>query len=100
MIWRRLFAPVTSKVRGSCSMARVTIFAATDASGGTELWRTDGTEAGTFRILDILAGASGSNPSEFVALGDGRALFRAADAAAGNELWVTDGTAAGTFRLT
>ena len=32
------------------------LFTATDGVFGTELWRTDGTEAGTVRVSDIAAG--------------------------------------------
>jgi ELWxxDGT repeat protein len=78
-------------------------FAATDESG-TELWRTDGTEAGTVRVADIATGSSygyggpvaaSSFPSSLTPAGD--VLFFAAESPeSGRELWKTDGTAAGT----
>ena len=72
------------------------VFQATDAVNGTELWITDGTDAGTMLLKDIYAGATNSTPGNFFRLADGKVLFAATDAVSGNELWVTDGTAAGT----
>jgi ELWxxDGT repeat protein len=71
------------------------------ASGGpdgVELWRSDGTETGTFRLKDINPGPGGSAPADFVELA-GRVYFSADDGAAGRELWSTDGTPAGTTRV-
>jgi ELWxxDGT repeat protein len=80
------------------------VFQATDATNGTELWVTDGTATHTSLLKNIAPGASAgvplnSNPTNFFALGNGKALFQANDAVAGAELWVTDGTAAGTSLL-
>jgi ELWxxDGT repeat protein len=76
------------------------LLAATDDSGiGTELWVTDGTEAGTVLLKDINPGGglSDSDPENFAPLGNtGRYLFSAETEANGRELWVTDGTTAGT----
>ncbi len=63
---------------------------------GTELWRTDGTQAGTTQVADIRPGPDGSAIGTFTVLPDGRALFAADDGSHGREVWVTDGTAAGT----
>lgn len=69
------------------------LFSANDGRHGYELWRTDGTPAGTHMVADLVRGAAGSNPSEFVALGEHAFFF------AGNALWRTDGTAGGTTKL-
>ncbi len=37
-------------------------FAADDGGNGTELWKSDGTQAGTVPVKDINPGALGSNP--------------------------------------
>ena len=59
-----------------------------------ELWRTDGTQAGTFPLLTLRGQVEGRMPQTAV-LG-GRTYFLADARSAGPELWVTDGTAAGT----
>ncbi|MCC6000756.1 MAG: hypothetical protein JJU19_07815, partial [Pararhodobacter sp.] len=72
---------------------------------GRELWVTDGTEAGTRMIADILPGAIGSDVSNFMRFLDGRVLFSAVDGTppeAGEpaaSLWITDGTSGGTIKL-
>ncbi|NOK63453.1 MAG: hypothetical protein GFH25_541276n8 [Chloroflexi bacterium AL-N10] len=76
-------------------------FAAKDRSfnvfqdGDVELWRSDGTEAGTQRVKDINTSPKGSEPDHFVQVGD-RAFFIANDELLGLELWQTDGTTEGT----
>ena len=72
-------------------------FSATDGSTNWELWKSDGTDAGTVRIKDIRAGR-GSYPSQLTNIA-GTVFFTATDDAHGTELWKTDGTEAGTVRL-
>jgi ELWxxDGT repeat protein len=67
-----------------------------DSAHGTELWKTDGTSAGTVLVRDIAPGLESSNPSSLVAAG-GAVYFAADDGVHGSELWRSDGTAAGTF---
>ena len=74
----------------------VSYFAATDSIGGRELWRTDGTTAGTFRVIDLNVGTVPSNPTMLTVAGDG-VYFFADGGVAGKGLWKTDGTAAGTL---
>ncbi len=84
-------------------------FVATDGANGNELWKSDGTEAGTVIVRDIFPGVSYNNLSYYVsglfgnssapanfAVVNGSLLFSATDSTHGNELWSTDGTAAGT----
>jgi ELWxxDGT repeat protein len=75
------------------------LFLGRDAAGGSELWRTDGTAAGTFPLMDINPGPAHSSPS-LPTFHDGLLYFTADDGTAGRELWVTDGTPNGTRRLT
>ncbi|MEM9304218.1 MAG: ELWxxDGT repeat protein, partial [Pseudomonadota bacterium] len=76
------------------------LFAADDGSSGGELWSSDGTEAGTFRVRDILPGDFGSEPLDFAALPlAGLVIFTARDGVSGNEIWRSDGTLAGTQLL-
>ncbi len=78
-------------------------FAAVGDAAGNELWRSDGTQAGTQRVADIVAGAGGSAPGRFTTA-DGLVYFTAitngqTGFSSGNELWRTDGTEAGTLRV-
>ncbi len=70
-------------------------FTATDKANGTELWKTDGTSAGTILIKDINPGAIDSDPANLIVLGS-TIYFSANNGVNGVELWKTDGTAAGT----
>jgi ELWxxDGT repeat protein len=72
-------------------------FTADDGLNGPELWRTDGTAAGTVMVKDINASAPaiGSAPFGYTVL-DGALHFHAHDGAHGYEPWKTDGTEAGT----
>ncbi|MEZ5988398.1 MAG: hypothetical protein R3F30_04620 [Planctomycetota bacterium] len=74
------------------------LFTADDGKTGSELWRSDGTAAGTALVADIAAGPAPSYPSHKVRLGN-EVLFRANDGVSGYELWITDGTKAGTRML-
>ena len=67
-----------------------------EAKHGYELWRTDGTQAGTFMAAELIAGAEPmyGGPSGLIAL-NGAVLFSSTD----GDLWRSDGTAAGTSRI-
>jgi uncharacterized protein (TIGR03382 family) len=82
-------------------------FVGFDSAHGYELWKTDGTEAGTLRVTDLNPGPASATPlksfsqlrrvSPLLALEDhGLLLFAASDGVHGVEPWVTDGTEAGT----
>ena len=66
----------------------------TDASLDAELWKSDGTVAGTVMIKNINATQS-SSPRSFTAVGS-TVFFTAYDGPNGIEIWKTDGTTAGT----
>jgi ELWxxDGT repeat protein len=72
-------------------------FTANDGITGTELWRSDGTEAGTEPVKDIAPGSGSSIPTALREV-DGRLVFAACDGK-GCEPWTSDGTEAGTFRV-
>src|SRR5690606_16344846 len=70
---------------------------------GTEVWKTDGTEAGTVMVKDIRPGPESSIATFAIfKIFNGRVYFAADDGVNGYELWQTDGTSAGTilFELT
>lgn len=71
-------------------------FSADNGINGFELWKTDGTEAGTSLVKDINPGNLSSSPVNFIEMG-GIFYFTATNNTSGNELWRTDGTEAGTF---
>ncbi len=73
-------------------------FAASDNGIGLELWKSDGTEAGTVRVKEILPGPEGSNPSELTAV-NGTLFFIAKDESGRDSLWKSDGTEEGTVRV-
>ena len=75
-------------------------FTANDGTHGQELWKTDGTAAGTVMVSDINAGSNSTAFGEFVLITSGSySYFIADDGTHGYELWRTDGTAAGTILL-
>jgi ELWxxDGT repeat protein len=66
------------------------------APAHSELWRSNGTEAGTVRVRDL---GPGSVPLQTRATLGNTLLFVVEDLASGAELWRSDGTEAGTFLL-
>lgn len=79
-------------------LGNILVFSATTQSTGEELWKTDGTSAGTVMVRDIAPGASSSSISQLVAYNN-FGVFAASDGSGTYRLWRTDGTAAGTFML-
>lgn len=65
-------------------------FTASDVLYGLELWKTDGTAAGTVRITDLCPGACDSLPRNLTVVGSS-IFFSADDGVHGTELWITDG---------
>lgn len=86
---------------GGVNLDGILIYDANDGFGGfghgQELWRSDGTEAGTYMIKDINLGSmTSSTPSEMTVM-NGDVYFSAlGEFQEGTELWKTDGTAQGT----
>jgi ELWxxDGT repeat protein len=75
--------------------ADVVYFTANDGEHGFELWRSDGTRAGTRLVADIKPYALSSAPAWLTAAA-GTVYFSADDGEYGRELWRSDGTAGGT----
>lgn len=78
--------------------AGTVLFAATDATAGRELWKTDGTPGNLQRVTDLRAGAANGADlgAAFTFSANGRLYFAGNDGATGFEPYVSDGTAAGT----
>ena len=72
-------------------------FQASTNSTGAELWKTDGTAAGTSMVKDIVSGTSSSSPSSFFVFND-EVHFSSRLTSSGVEIWKTNGTSSGTVR--
>ena len=76
------------------------LFVARDFDHGRELWRTDGTESGTFQLQDIVSNDDGNvmlgGPDTII---NGVAYFTAGENVAYPDLWRTDGSVAGTYKV-
>ncbi|HVK13275.1 MAG TPA: ELWxxDGT repeat protein [Gemmataceae bacterium] len=79
-----------------------TVYFAAQGPTGDELWRTDGTAAGTRNVADIVPGGTfapnGSQPRNLTAVGN-TLFFTATDSPTGTELWKSNGTTTGTVRV-
>jgi ELWxxDGT repeat protein len=73
-------------------------FGANDPAHGQELWRSDGTPAGTYRLTDVCPGACDASPSGMQLYGE-KIYFAASDGVSGIELWVSDGTPGNARRV-
>ena len=78
----------------------VAYFRASDGEHGFELWRSDGTEAGTEQVIDLNPGPLNGFPDGIASL-NGSLYFNAFDTAdfTGSKVWTSDGSAAGTILL-
>ncbi len=87
-------APTDSRPRELTVMNGILYFQADDGLHGVELWRSDGSIAGTYMVKDMKPGDDDAYPSELTVSGD--TLFFRARGDGGDELYKTDGTEAGT----
>ena len=76
----------------------VAYFAHDDSAHGLELWKTDGTPAGTTLVTDLRPGPAGSQPT-LLGSAAGRAMFMVDDGAGAQTLYASDGTPGGTVPL-
>ncbi len=72
------------------AIGSVVYFAGRTEDEGVEPWRSDGTNAGTFRIADIAPGAADSDPVKFVEF-DGHVYF-GGQSPSGPQLWRVSGS--------
>jgi ELWxxDGT repeat protein len=85
---------VSSFLTTRVAVGNTLYFVGNDGIHGMELWKTDGTAAGTVMLADINPGTNTSNP-RYVTAFNGKVYFTADDGVS-SVLWVSDGTAAGT----
>ncbi len=90
--------PSSSNPANLTAVGSTLFFSATDSDVGTELWKSDGTAAGTQLVADINPGTADSNPSSLTAVGN-TLFFAANDGVHGSELWKSDGTAGWTVMV-
>jgi ELWxxDGT repeat protein len=90
--------PLSLSPSGPVAIGSTTYFAAYDDVHGRELWKSDGTAAGTVMVKDINPG-SGSSYPRYLTNVNGTLFFVASDGTNPLELWKSDGSAAGTVPL-
>jgi ELWxxDGT repeat protein len=88
-------APASSNPADFLTIGAITYFAANDGVHGNEIWRTDGSQAGTYMVKDLNPDGDG-NPTDLINY-NGKLMFLAGNNQ--SELWISDGTSAGTRDL-
>jgi ELWxxDGT repeat protein len=71
-------------------------FSARSPGHGRQLWKSDGTAAGTVMVTDVNPGRAGLGPEDIAPVAGTTAMFSGDDGIHGREPWVTNGTTAGT----
>ena len=93
-----IYYSVSSHTKNYSVEENTLYFSAYDTTNGKELWKTDGTAAGTIMIKDIKAGIGNSQSSGFCKI-PSTTLFIAQSVGLESKLWKTDGTTAGTEQI-
>jgi ELWxxDGT repeat protein len=99
-----LYSFRTSDSEVIADLGGIAYFVGRSQEAGYELWRSDGTQAGTTLVKDIRVGAEPTSsesyaittPPQSLTIANGTLFFTADDGAHGRELWKSDGTSAGT----
>lgn len=87
--------PFSSAPHNLTNINGTLFFAATTNNSGDELWRSDGTAAGTAMVKDIQPNQGGSEP-QWLTNVSGTLFFVANSGTSGAQLWRSDGSSAGT----
>jgi ELWxxDGT repeat protein len=91
-------APQSSSPGSFLQVNGLMFFVAYDPKHGDQLWRTDGTAAGTEMVKATTPGPAGSHIGNLASL-NGDAYFTAIDSNGNQSFWKSDGTAAGTVQI-
>lgn len=73
-------------------------FTADDGTHGQQLWRTNGTNAGTVMVTDINSSGGGFDATDLTDV-NGTLYFTANDGTNGLQVWKSDGTSGGTIMV-
>ena len=76
----------------------IAYFVANDGQTGFELWRSDGTDNGTWQLKELTSGEEFSWPKNLTPFGE-MLLFTSEASTGGLQLWKTDGTTDGTVQV-
>ncbi len=87
-----------SEISSTVNVNGTLFFAATNGTQGKELWKSDGTAAGTVLVKDINPGAGSADVANLTIM-NGKLYFTANNGSTGAELWETDGMTAGTVMV-
>ena len=88
-IYPGLNSGVATSTNSTFSVGNILLFQANTAATGVELWKTDGTDAGTVMIQDLQAGTTSTTPNSFIALGS-TIIFNDNPTATNTELYKLD----------
>lgn len=93
------FIAYTNSFRGPAfaTIANVGFFLANDDTHGTEIWRTDGTSAGTQRVTDLPGASLDGGATRILGVVNSQLIVY--DGGPVRRLLRSDGTAAGTFAI-
>lgn len=91
-------SPTNKYPRELVGLNDVVLFVAFEEETGWELWRSDGSAAGTRPVLDLVTGPGSSRPHGLTQVGS--VVYFAVEPQSDHfELWRSDGSAAGTRRI-
>lgn len=87
--------PATSEPKRLTQAGTIMYFTSSTIGYGSELWRSDGTEAGTVIVKDIYPGSGSGFPHDLLSFNN-NLYFVAIDENGIDKLWKSDGTDSGT----
>ena len=76
-----------------------TLYFQANSGNGFELWKSDGTSAGTIMVTNINSGTANNWPNYFLIGSIGNTLYFTATDVDGPAIWESDGTTTGTEKI-